>query len=233
MRTKPPSSGVGPGRVERRNGDHERRAVGPERVERRNGNQRGLTLLEILIVMGIMAGVIGTVAPRFVGLKSNAQSAVRKLGSLTRQLQTTAKLKGQNFRLVFRNSEKDGVTYWVESGSLQAVPVSGELMERLGSLSEEEKQNILARNAYSKDTSVLKGEVQLPNGLKLLGIDTPSGAVTGVNNEWAVYFFGGGLAQEVAIRIGDGDKLYWTLMVEPLTGRSHVFQRKAEFSEFR
>lgn len=196
-------------------------------------SDRGFTLLEVLIVMGIMAGVVALVAPRMASLQTKSQSAVRRIAVLTRQLHTSARLRQQNYRLAFKTEEDGRTSYWVESGSLNAVPLSPETLERFSSMSDDEKATYTKRQTFSNDTSIIKKETALPPPIKLLNIETPTGDLPKINNVSYVYFFGQGLSQEVGIHLGDGKKLHWTLIVEPLTGKSHIINRNARLGEFK
>ena len=200
----------------------------------------GFTLLEILIVVSILATVIALVAPKLRSTQNKATGAVRRLSVMTRFLQNQARIKQANFRIAFKTDEESKrTTYWIESGPLHAMPLSDDIMKKLDSLSKEEQERYFERQSFTKDESVMKnlrekkGEIELPSPVKLLGIEVPGGVLPRVNSMDYVYFFGQGLAQEVAIHLGDGEKLHWTIIVEPLTGRSRVYDRNAKLEEFK
>ncbi len=204
-----------------------------KRKRKRALSNRGFTLFEILVVMGIITALLAVAAPRLAKLGTKPQTSVRRLANLTRELHNHARMRQQNYRLAI-GQDKDGVTeYWVESGSLRALPLTEEQLKNLSSLSGEEREALLARIAFSEDKSLIKSKQKLPAPLRLLSIENTLGLVSSVNGVTYVYFFGTGLAQEVAIHIGDGAKMHWTMIVDPLTGKSTLHERNVTFQELK
>ena len=77
---------------------------------------RGFTLLEILIVVGIIAAVLASLAPRLRTTDGKMKVAIREFTSLGRDIRNQARLKNATHRLVV-SFDKENPEYWVEMAS--------------------------------------------------------------------------------------------------------------------
>jgi|GEM_PF-6086038 prepilin-type N-terminal cleavage/methylation domain-containing protein len=67
---------------------------------------RGFSLIEVLVVLGIIASIAFVALPRLGGnKKENIQNTVRKLSALTRQVQNQSSLQQKTYRLHFQVQE--------------------------------------------------------------------------------------------------------------------------------
>jgi prepilin-type N-terminal cleavage/methylation domain-containing protein len=194
--------------------------------------QQGFTLIEIMIVVAIMAGVIAMVAPRLASPNMKIQSTVRKMASLTHILQTQARLRNLTYRLVIQMSEKDGSQYWVENSPGEAAIMSEEQEKefaRQTSIDQEKlKKN---RPTFAKDKEFTHLVGPLPSQIKILEVEFKGREHPSTEGTVYIYFFPQGLSQEAAIHIGDGKKLHWTLAIRPLTGQADIIQSNVRLKE--
>lgn len=85
----------------------------------RSRHQRGLTLIELTVALGIVAVLFGAAVMSIGAITgSKARAAAGELGGVIRSLYDTAALSGKTCRLVFQlasEKDEDGVTkYWAE-----------------------------------------------------------------------------------------------------------------------
>ena len=194
--------------------------------------ESGFTLFEILIVLGVIAAVLVVAVPKLTSTTSKVQSTIRRLSTLCREMHNAARLKQQNYRLVIKMDTKQS-SYWIESGSMNSVPLTEDQLKNMESMNDEQKKAILERSQFSQDKSILKGEQILPKPLKFLQVEYAGREKAITEGTTYVYFFGQGLAQEAAIHIGDGEKLHWTLAIRPLTGKTDILQRDVKLQELQ
>lgn len=194
---------------------------------------RGFTLLEIMIVMGIAAALVMLAMPRLSSQNNQMRQAVRRLSSLTRQLQTNAKLQGAVYRLVIdlKKGEKDqGQTYWVEKATSKTVLSASEMTDT----PQEEKSNSndeKKAELFQKDTKLIKGDSELPSQLHFEDVELKRFEAPIVSGKAYIHFFPQGLSEEAAIHLKANEKLRWTLAIQPLTGKSDILTEHVTLKE--
>lgn len=206
-----------------------------QQKKRNNRFEGGFTLFEIMIVMAIIAAVIAIATPKLTSATTKAQTAVRHVAVLCRHLHDLARLKQQNYRLAIKMNREENVSeYWVESGPLNAVPLTEEQLKNMESMMEEERGAIMKRIAFTEDKSVMKKHTVLPKPISFLRVEFADRKDPILEGTTYVYFFGQGLSQEAAIHVGsEKDKLHWTLAIQPLTGHADMFQNDVKLADLK
>src|SRR3954469_6599920 len=77
---------------------------------------RGFTLIEILLVLVIFAGLAAVGVPKLFRTSDNIRRVTRQLTALTKEIHNRAKLKNATMRLVIDMSQEPH-RYWVETAS--------------------------------------------------------------------------------------------------------------------
>lgn len=213
---------------------------------RRRQHQRGLTLIETLVVVGIIGMLIGMVA---VSARSIAKTELRgsaaKLAAGMRYCFNRSITTGAYFRIVL---DLDGNKYWAERSderfylsrdkefSKNGRAPDLEALERKKREDEarEEKQRLgsspLAqylepppkpkRAKFQTFADAAMPAVQLKK-VKLYDVFTPRQQTPYEKGRAYIYFFPDGHTERAMIHLRDGDD-YYTLIVAPLTGRVDI-----------
>lgn len=182
-------------------------------VKKRN---RGFTLVEILIVLGIMGTVVAMGLTRIKRKDNNLKSVARKMLVMTKEVRNRARLTGSTYRIVFQLSDQDP-TYWVESAQGRQKRETEEQRKKRDD-DKEKKSSAL----FSRDDKFGKKPRALPSGLffgsiEIAGVLDP----TKTGTEF-VYFSPDGFAEASLIQITDKKKLTWSLAINPLTGQLDI-----------
>ncbi len=201
----------------------------------------GFTLLEVIITVAIIAAIVTMALPRLGSRSNEIRSTVRKLSTLSRELRSRAKLNNTTYRLVINMEDAEKTadasrrtyTYWVEKAH-------GEVLndydpENPPSLDPEENDDEEAKKQplFSPDTQIMKKPEELPGELifesvELATLDEP--VTTGIVY---IHYLPTGFVDEAAIHLRRGDKIAWTLAIEPLTGRMDVIDEYRALEDLR
>ncbi len=200
---------------------------------RMNTKQAGFTLIEIMIVIAIIAGIIAVGAPKLFSTSSAMRTAVRKLAVMTREVRNNSRLYNVTSRIVINIDAEKGHQYTVESAEGNAPLLSEDQQKELDDLTAAQREGEGVKTKFSQDSRVLKGAVSLPKGLFFDGIEFGSRQKEVTEGTAMIHFFPRGLAEEVAIHLSDKKSLNWTITINPLTGRADVYERKISLKELR
>ena len=179
-------------------------------------SERGFTLVEILIVLGIMGAIIAMGLGRVRKRDNDIKKVAREFYVLGKEIRNQARLKGGTYRLMIRLDE-GAQSYWVESAQgFQGRLTEDQLKER-EKLSEEERP----KEVFSQDNSVLKKEKILPEGLFFKSVENLDSDVMTTGTA-TIYFFPNGFVETTALQITDRKKFTWTLIYQPLSGQADI-----------
>ncbi len=196
-------------------------------------NNRGFTLIEIMVVMLIMAGVLAFGGTRIFNPNENRRSQVRKIAVQTKELRTAARLQNATFRMVFSMDDENGHKYWVESASGHTLQLSEDQEKELEQLTEIQREG--ANQGKSKFTADKKlgKEVKLTGDLVIEGVEISGRSKETTSGLAYVHFFPAGLSDEALIKIGDRQNQHWTIKIHPLTGSATILNRNASFKDLQ
>lgn len=204
-------------------------------MSRPTANARGFTLLELLVVIGLVVALAMAVVPSIEGVMGvKTREEVGKIAGSIRAMYGEAALSGSTCRLVF---DLDESSWWPECGQGR-VRVARKEESRRGArveeeardlaVSEEEKaarQQVEARKAFSSHQSTLAPVRRLPEGTFFDGVWTQHQTEPYTEGKAFLYFFPHGQTERAYIWVGHGDDVY-TVVVDPMTGRSKVSPEK-------
>ncbi|PWU17233.1 MAG: prepilin-type cleavage/methylation domain-containing protein [Bdellovibrio sp.] len=188
----------------------------------------GFSLLEILIVVAIIAGLMAALIPRAFRPDNGFKKVSHHLMVLVRDIRNQARIKNRTYRLVFQ-MEGDKHGYWVESAPGQVAPKTVLTMQEEARLPDEEKP----REVFDKDPKYTKKEFEMPKGLYFALVETPA-LGEGVSQGFAyVYFSPEGLVEPAAIQFTDRKNLNSTLIINPLTGHSDLVDKAVRLNDIK
>lgn len=195
--------------------------------------QKGMTLIEIMIVLAIITAVLAIGGPRIFSSAASKRAAVRKLAVLSREIRNVARLYNETNRLVIKMDDEKGHTYSVESAPGNAIMLNEDQMKDIERMTEMQRKDAGIAEQFKPSSRVLKGEVALPKGLFFADVEYGNKKELVEKGRTYVHFFPHGLSEEVAIHVTDRRTLNWTITVHPLTGRADVYERRASLKELR
>jgi general secretion pathway protein H len=190
------------------------------KLKKNNFNTKsGFSLLEIVIVLAIMGSILAIALPRLMDKKSETRKVFREFIVAGKELKGKAKLSGSTYRMAFSMEEKEQ-SWWVEK-STKVIVLDKKKMEKAQE-DEKNKNPDKPPPDFQIDTSIFKKKQILPSGYRFKQIE--SGTLDLIVSEGMAYihFFPQGLIETSAIQIEDPKKNVWTIVYNPLTGRSDV-----------
>ncbi|MGE9746106.1 pilus assembly FimT family protein [Bdellovibrio bacteriovorus] len=188
-------------------------------------NQRGFTLIEIMIVLAIMAALITVGAPRLLKKDGNIKSVARNFIVLSKEIRNKARLTNSTYRLAI-SMEPGEEKYWLERASGPQA-VDPEAAEKEKDRDEEGAPPPL----FQMDKSLLKKEKELPEGLRFASVETVNMKSPMTSGVAYIHFFPEGFVEASAVQITNGNNLTWTLVFNPLTGQADIIEKASSLKE--
>jgi general secretion pathway protein H len=193
--------------------------------------QAGFTLMEIMIVITIIAGIMAIGAPILFNNKNKMKALVHKIAVQAREIHSIAKLENRTYRFVFSMPEEKEHSYWVESANGQ-VSLTSEAQEKdLSFLTKADRDDKVGDSPFKIEPRVTKEPVKFGKGLFIEGVEYSSKTKEISAGVAYVHFLPLGLVEECAIHITDRKTLNWTIYIHPLTGHSQVFEKKVSLKD--
>lgn len=174
-------------------------------------SERGFTLLEIMIVLGILAGLMALAIPKLQSNKNKIKTVVRQFGALTKEVRNSARLKRMTYRIAFKFGKPS--KYWIEAAAGNAVVLSKESREALDRLSEKERP----ADPFQKVDKPIK-ERELDSGLSWKSIETAGNELPVEDGVAYIYYSPEGLVEKSIIQIQSEKGQVWSFVINPLTG---------------
>ncbi len=190
----------------------------------------GFTMLEVLLVLGIVAFLAVMAVPRLENTNSKMRREMRTLTVLLKRLHHLARLNRQTYRLVLDFPENDEHKMWVESSSkkvLFAPPPSEDDKD----LTKEELAKLQAASGFQLDKSFMKEPSPLPSGIFFESLELAGHEDLITAGRAYIHFLPQGMAEECALVLGDKKELHWTIILNPLTGQTNIVDGKTTLKE--
>ncbi|AKU91325.1 pilus assembly FimT family protein [Vulgatibacter incomptus] len=201
-----------------------------------SSRERGFTLLELLVVIGVVVALGMAVIPSIeavMGVKTREE--VGKLAGSIRAMYGEAALSGRTCRLVF---DLDETLWWPECGAGRVRVSQREESSRGARVeekakdkwtTEEEKEamaEVEAKRAFAPyESGSLAPNRRLPEGTTFESVWTQHQTEPYTKGKAYLYFFPQGQTERAYLHVGDGRDTY-TIIVNPMTGRTKVVGEK-------
>lgn len=204
----------------------------------KTGSPRGFTLLEVMITLGIIAGMVALALPYVSNRNSQTKAFLRKFTVLSRELHTRAKLHGVVYRLVIDlgpelENEKYTQRFWVEKANGQTVVTPEEenlAAERAKETDEAKKKD---PRGFEIDTSMLKKPNELPEGMHFDKVELSRLKNPVKFGKAFIHYMPAGLVDETAVHIKGEKTAEWTIAIHPLTGKAELISKPVSLGEIK
>jgi len=193
-------------------------------------NNRGFTLIEVMIVIAIMAGLIAIGAPKLLKKNTNIKTTARQMVVLVKEIRNHAKMFNSTYRLVIR-IEPGQEAYWVEKANGPALIDKDKLLEEMENKNRDIKpEEDAPPPLFQIDKRLSKKEVLLPSNLHFAQVETVNMSQPVTTGIAYIHFFPEGLMEASGIQITD-KKNTWTLVFNPLTGQADIVEKATSLKE--
>lgn len=178
----------------------------------RVSNSFGFTLIEVLIVLGIISAVMALGFSRIRKSENNIRSVARHFIVLSKEIRNHARMTSSTFRLVVQ-LDPNTPKYWVEKSS-------GVELRDPNQKSEEKKDDDenAPKSSFQMFKALNKKEKELPKGLFFKSLETTNQNPISEGYGF-IYFSPEGFVDASALQISSKTAT-WTLIFNPLTGQA-------------
>ncbi len=195
-------------------------------------NNKGFTLVEILIVIAVLAAVIGIGTPTIKNvLRTNLKSSAFQIASLSKFAYDSAVIKGKIHRIVF---DFDKRTFQLQiSSSDELVEVVDEEDASRSDREEREKQEQEKKEVFYDFPGEIGKVQKLSSGVELDSIENLSTKKKYTEEIAYLYFFPQGATEDTIIRLS-GQKSrtgFYSIRLNPLNGKAKIEGRYLEVEE--
>ncbi|MGZ3796951.1 MAG: pilus assembly FimT family protein [Pseudobdellovibrionaceae bacterium] len=193
-------------------------------------SRRGFTLIEVMIVIAIIAGLIAVGAPRLLKKDANMKTAARQLTVLVKEIRNQAKLFNSTYRLAIR-LDAGQESYWVEKSNGPVLIDKEKLKEEIEGKNKDKKpEDNAPPPLFQIDKKLSKKEKILPSNLHFVQVETMNMSQPVTSGLAYIHFFPEGLMEASTIQLTD-KKNTWTLVFNPLTGQADIVEKAVNLKE--
>lgn len=189
-------------------------------------NKRGFSLIEMLVVIGIIALIMGVAMPTVSSyFQLSLNSATRDLATVIKEAYNSAVITGKVSRLVYNFKEQ---SYWVETGPPDALLDTKETLEkeeRRKKFSRLSDSGSSSKQSFSMDTTITRKKLSLPRGVTFEDVITQQSNDPIVGGTAYTHFFPHGLTEQTIIHLTDQSKHHISLVITPLIGNTELYER--------
>lgn len=204
--------------------------INPFRSEKRWGKPHGFSLLEMLVVLGLMALMAAFVVPSVSSYFSlSLNSATRDLASVIKETFNSAVVSGRVHRVVY---DLNSGQYWAEVGPkdvLLDTKESTEISDRRRRFGIQAKAD--RTSSFQQETTISRKKKSLPTGVKFVDLQTQQHPDPIVDSLAYTHFFPSGLAEQTVIHLKDTSEHQITLDISAMLGTTNLSEGYVHASE--
>lgn len=208
-------------------------------IKTRHKNQKGLTMMEIMVVIFIFTLFFGVATTRFrTGTDRDLNNQVRELALLGRQLRGKARVHDRTYRLVFefpeenRRGEPSQFQYHIEYTTQHVLIADPEAEELpMGIEASEESLHFQPDDRIPSKT--------LPPGMRVAQVELTSQNQVVTEGAASVHFFPNGRIEESVVHLEWGPpeepepRMRWTIYFRPYTGDPEILTGHVPLAQLR
>lgn len=184
-------------------------------------NSAGYTLIEILVVLGIIAASLSIALPRLFKKDANIRPVARHFLVLGKEVRNHARLKNSTMRLAI-DMDPAKPKYWVEkSAGIKLIDNNPDKPPEQQPDSKDGKKPTPDWDIY---TTLTKEKKDLPSGLYFGSVETINMKQPQTEGIAYIHFFPEGLMEASSVQITDRKNITWTLIFNPLTGQADIVE---------
>jgi general secretion pathway protein H len=188
------------------------------RISCLRGNPKGFSLLEILVVIGLMALMTGVFIPSFSdAFRTKGESVARKLALTMGQARDRALLTDKLIRLKIDFEKQTLTLEEANSGYLIAKTPDHTPSQR-----EKEEAEKKEKDTFHQATELQDKPMELPDGLKVIEVKSARYKKPVTEGTAYVFFFNNGNTDGATIYFETAQKVHQAIILHPITGLSRL-----------
>jgi len=180
-------------------------------------SNRGITLLELLIVMAILATSLGLGVSLIHRQENSIKKIFRQLIALNKQLDSYAKLNKTTYRLVINMDDEEGSTWWVEQKIDHLLPASAGFTEQDNDSDNSNIKFFVTAPGFFEEPQHLPGE------LSVVSVEYSKNSQEISRGKVYIYYFPEGQTSQILLKL-KSNKKYWSLLIDRFHGDLTVFK---------
>ena len=184
--------------------------------KRHRARTRGLTLLELMVVIGVVVMLSGLGITGLSRLSSvQLRTQTNRIAAAVRHAYNRSVAEGLYMRMVF---DMEADRYWVEASSTAAfIPVEPREEDSTDDSAKDGEDTDGEPKSKAQFRKVIK-EVTMQRGIQIEGVLTSGQDDVFESGRAMIYFFPNGFVEPSMIYTSDGEETFFTLVVNPMTG---------------
>ena len=179
--------------------------------------ERGFTLIEILIAIAIIALISALAVPGFnYAFRTNTEGFARQLAGAFRESRDRSLLRHNLVRVNFDLAKQE---YWVEEAPASyLLPSDAEAKKAEEDAGRWRKDDEKAEEVFRLVKEITPKKKAVPYGVKIVKILSPRYKEPIAEGEAQIYYLPSGLSDAAILHIEDLDKVQRSISINPVTG---------------
>lgn len=177
--------------------------------------------MEIVIVMGIIAGILALAIPRMSFNKMDNKKVFREIIISFKEIRNRAKLYNATYRLAV-DLTPNGQSYWLEKSTNPTLLDKDFLQKERDNKNSSFRDDEKVKSSFEQDKTYIKKPRTLPDGYVIKSIESGPQEIILTEGMAYIHFFQQGMIEPIALHIVDPKKNVWTLVFNSITGQADI-----------
>lgn len=194
-------------------------------------NNKGMTLIEVMIVLAIIAALVAFGVPKLFNKKEDSKTFFRKINSISKQVRDRARLYQVTYRLAFRLDEKEQ-SLWVEkAGGIEKIDPTEVYESAQKEKSNSNNEEDQPKSAFQQDTDLVKKPIPLPSNLKISQIEISGFDKVITTGVAYIHYTPEGFVESAIVQFVNKNNFTWSLVFNPLTGQTDLVEKQMSLKD--